>query len=85
MGLHKQARQYTYRDPWEAKGRVNDFVDVSLLRNGEYSPLPKGYTFFQEKDQEEGIDYQQLEKIINDVSSLNPRIYQLQELTGDIS
>ncbi len=45
MGLHVVARQFNYRDPWEAEGRVNDMVDVSLLRDGSYSPLPKGYPF----------------------------------------
>ncbi|HJV34481.1 MAG TPA: hypothetical protein VJ604_05420, partial [Geomonas sp.] len=28
MGLHVVARQFNYRDPWEAEGRVNDLVDV---------------------------------------------------------
>ncbi|WP_243371056.1 hypothetical protein [Geotalea sp. SG265] len=82
MGLHVVARQFNYRDPWEAEGRVNDLVDVSLLRDGGYSPLPKGYPFFQETDMEEGVDDARLKEIIAAVRDLNPKIYLLQELTG---
>lgn len=82
MGLHVIARQFTYRDPWESAGRVNDLVDISLLRNGEYSPLPKGYAWFQVGDEEEGVDEEGLKEIVKIVSSLNPKIYLLQELTG---
>src|SRR5512137_93797 len=53
MGLQIVARQFNYRDPWEGAGRVNDLVDVSLLRDGAYSSLPNGYRFFQGDDQEE--------------------------------
>ena len=49
--LHVVARQYDYRDPWEAMGRVNEMVDVALLRDGVHSPLPKGYPFFQGRDE----------------------------------
>ncbi len=84
MGLHVVARQFNYRDPWEGEGRVNDMVDVSLLRDGGYSPLPKGYPFFQGEDQEEAVDASRLEEIITLVKELNPKIYQLQELTGDL-
>jgi len=35
MTLHIVARQFNYRDPWEASGRVNDLVDVMLLKEGE--------------------------------------------------
>lgn len=82
MGLHVVARQFNYRDPWEGEGRVNDLVDVSLLRDGSYSPLPKGYTFFQETDMEEGVDEERLQEIVQAVRDLNPKIYLLQELTG---
>lgn len=54
LGLHVVARQFNYRDPWEAEGRVNDLVDVSLTRDGAFSPLPKGYPYFQGTDMEEG-------------------------------
>lgn len=84
MGLHLVARQFNYRDPWEGGGRVNDLVDVSLLRNGAYSPLPKGFAFFQGIDQEEGVDAARLEEIIEVVKGLNPKLYLLQELTGDL-
>lgn len=84
MGLHIVARQFNYRDPWEATVRVNDLVDVSLLRDGSYSPLPKGYPFFQGTDQEEGVDEQSLREIIACVGEINPKIYRLQELTGDL-
>ena len=84
MGLQVTARQFNYRDPWEEAGRVNDLVDVSLLRNGSYSPLPKGHPFFQGTDQEEGVDEGGLREIIACVRELNPKIYVLQELTGDM-
>jgi hypothetical protein len=84
LGLHIVARQFNYRDPWEAEGRVNDLVDVSLLRKGSYSALPKGYPFFQGTDQEEGVDEVRLREIVACVSGLNPKIYLLQELTGDL-
>lgn len=84
MGLHLVARQYNYRDPWEGGGRVNDLVDVSLLRDGAYSSLPKGFEFFQGIDQEEGVDAVRLAEIIAVVKGLNPKLYLLQELTGDL-
>ena len=84
MGLHVVARQFNYRDPWEAEGRVNDLVDVSLMRNGSYTPLPKGYPCFQGNDCEEGIDEEGLRQIIACVAGFNPKIYELQRLTGDL-
>ena len=82
LGLHLQARQFTYRDPWETEGRVTDLIDVSLLRNGSYSELPKGYAFFQTSDMEEGVDMERLKEIIECVCKVNPKIYALQQLTG---
>ena len=82
MGLHVVARQFTYRDPWEATGRVNDLVDISLQRDGTFAPLPKGYPWFQGVDTEERVDEDGLREIVAIVSSLNPKIYRLQELTG---
>ena len=84
LGLQITARQFNYRDPWEASGRVNDMVDVSLLRDGAYSPLPKGYPFFQGADQEEGVDEGRLREIVDTVRGINPKIFLLQELTGDM-
>ena len=84
MGLQIVARQFNYRDPWEAEGRVNDMVDVSLLKDGAYSPLPKGYPFFQGTDMEEGVEETLLREIIDCVRDLNPKLYLLQELTGDM-
>lgn len=84
LALHVVARQFNYRDPWEAEGRVNDMVDVSLLRDGAYSPLPKGQPFFQGSDLEEGADEERLRAIIACVRDLNPKLYLLQELTGDM-
>jgi hypothetical protein len=84
LELHIIARQFTYRDPWEAAGRVNDLVDASLLKNGGYSPLPKGYPFFQEKDEETGLDEEQLRELVECVKSVNPKLYELQKLTGDL-
>lgn len=84
LTLHIVARQFNYRDPWEASGRVNDLVDVSLLRDGQYSSLPKGYLWFQGRDQEEGIDAEGLSALVATVAGLNPKIYLLQELTGDL-
>lgn len=84
LELHVVARQFTYRDPWETVGRVNDLVDVSLLRDGGYSPLPKGYPFFQGTDEETGLDEEQLTELIDCVKGVNPKLYELQKLTGDL-
>jgi hypothetical protein len=84
LELHVVARQFTYRDPWEAAGRVNDLVDASLLKDGGFSPLPKGYPFFQGKDEETGLDEEQLRELIECVKSVNPKLYELQKLTGDL-
>ena len=78
------ACQYDYRDPWEASGRVNEMVDVALLRDGNYSPLPKGYPYFQGRDAESGVDEQGLREIVACVVGLNPKLFRLQELTGDL-
>jgi len=82
--LHVVARQYDYRDPWETTGRVNEVVDVALLRDGTYSPLPKGYPFFQGRDEEIGVDEAGLREIVACVAALNPKVFRLQELTGDM-
>ena len=84
LGLHVVARQYSYRDPWEAKGRVNDKVDVALLRKGRYSELPRGYDWFQERDEEAGVDESDLRRIVECVKGVNPKLYELQKLTGDL-
>lgn len=84
LTLHIFARQFTYRDPWEATGRVNDLVDASLLKDGGFSPLPKGYPFFQGKDEEPGLDAAQLKELIECVRNVNPKLYELQRLTGDL-
>lgn len=84
LGLHVVARQFNYRDPWEAEGRVNDLVDVSLTRDGAYSPLPKGYPFFQGADMEEGVEEERLREIVLCVKGVNPKVYLLQEMTGDL-
>ena len=82
--LHVVARQYDYRDPWEATGRINEVVDVALLRDGTYSELPKGYGWFQGKDEETGVDEGGLKDIVACVKDLNPKLFKLQELTGDL-
>ena len=82
--LHVIARQFNYRDPWEAAGRVNDLVDVTLLRAGDYTALPKGEAWFQGRDTEEGIDEQGLRDVIACVAGINPKIFRLQQLTGDL-
>ena len=82
--LHVVARQYDYRDPWEAQGRINEVVDVALLRDGTYSELPKGYAWFQGKDEETGIDENGLQEIVDCVKDLNPKLFKLQQLTGDM-
>lgn len=84
LSLHVVARQFTYRDPWETTGRVNDLVDASLLRDGGYSPLPKGYPFFQGIDEETGLDEARLIELIACVRGVNPKLYELQKLTGDL-
>mgnify|MGYP001550290209 FL=1 len=82
--LHVVARQYDYRDPWEATGRVNEMVDVALLRDRIHSQLPKGYAWFQGKDEETGVDEAGLREIVACVKNLNPKLFKLQELTGDL-
>jgi hypothetical protein len=82
--LHVVARQYDYRDPWEAAGRVNEVVDVALLRDGSHSSLPKGYRFFQGRDEETGVDEVVLREIVACVAGLNPKLFKLQTLTGDL-
>jgi hypothetical protein len=84
MGLQVVARQFNYRDPWEAAGRVNDMVDVSLLRDGAFSPLPKGFVYFQGTDEECGLDEARLKKVVGIVAGINPKLYLLQEMTGDL-
>lgn len=84
LGLHVVARQYNYRDPWEAGGRVNDVVDVTFLREGQPSPLPKGERYFQGRDEETGVDEPALRDIVASVSRLNPKLFLLQELAGDL-
>ena len=84
MGLHVTARQFNYRDPWEAQGRVNEMVDVALLRDGAFSPLPKGFAWFQGRDEECGLSEEQLREVIDCVAGLNPKLYLLQEMTGDL-
>ncbi len=84
LELQVVARQFNYRDPWEATGRVNDLVDVTLYRDGGFSSLPKGYAYFQGIDEEVGMDEEQLKEIIDCVKSLNPKLYELQQLTGDL-
>jgi hypothetical protein len=85
MGLHIVARQFNYRDPWEATGRVNDMVDAMLLRNGTLAPLPKGYPWFQGVEEECGLDEEHLAEIVECVSKINIKLYLLQEMTGDLS
>ena len=84
LGLQILARQYNYRDPWEAEGRVNDLVDVCLLKDGAFTELPRGYEFFQNRDTEERVDWEMFARIARCVSDLNPKIYLLQQLTGDL-
>lgn len=84
MALHVVARQFNYRDPWEAEGRVNDMVDAMLLRNGALTPLPKGYDYFQGIEEECNLDAEQLRAVIEAVAKVNPKLYLLQEMTGDL-
>ena len=84
MGLHVVARQFNYRDPWEAEGRVNDMVDALLSRGGRATPLPKGYPFFQGTDEECGLDEGGLREVVACVGRVNEKIYLLQEMTGDL-
>ncbi len=84
MAVHIVARQFNYRDPWEAKGRVNDLVDMMLYRNNALTPLPKGYQFFQDIDEECGLDADALKSAIDCIAGVNPKLYELQEMTGDL-
>lgn len=85
MTLHIVARQFNYRDPWEASGRVNDLVDVMLLKEGDLTPLPKGYPYFQGIDEECGVDEERLREIISCVGTVNVKLYELQRITGDLA
>ena len=84
MGMHVVARQFNYRDPWEAKGRVNDLVDAMLFRDSYLSPLPKGYPWFQGIDEECELDEERLRQIVECVRKVNVKLYLLQEMTGDM-
>lgn len=84
MTLHIVARQFNYRDPWEASGRVNDLVDVQLLKDGQLTPLPKGFPFFQGVDEETGIDEPTLRQLISCVQTVHSKLYELQRITGDL-
>lgn len=84
LGLQITARQYNYRDPWETSGRVNDLVDAAFLYQGHYSQLPKGYDYFQGTDTEENLDSDQLKALIELIAAINPKLFTLQSLTGDL-
>lgn len=84
LGLQITARQYNYRDPWEASGRVNDLVDLTLLYNGRFSALPRGYQYFQGCDTEEQVTFQQFVEIVDEINSVHPKLLTLQTLTGDL-
>lgn len=84
MGMHVVARQFNYRDAWEATGRVNDMVDVMLLRDGALTALPKGYPFFQGIEEECGLDEEKLKEVVECVQKVNVKLYLLQEMTGDM-
>lgn len=84
LALQITARQYNYRDPWEASGRVNDLIDATLLFDGNYSQLPKGYSYFQDTDTEENLDSDQLKELIQAIAAINPKLFTLQSLTGDL-
>jgi hypothetical protein len=84
MGMHVVARQFNYRDPWEAKGRVNDLVDVMLLRDGALTALPKGYQWFQGIEEECGLDEARLREVVECVRKVTVKLYLLQEMTGDM-
>lgn len=83
MSLQIVARQFNYRDPWEASGRVNDLVDLTLFYKQECTPLPKGYRWFQVDENEVEVDAATLEEIVRSVAAFNPKILELQRLTGD--
>ena len=84
MGMNVVARQFNYRDAWEASGRVNDLVDALLLRNGALTPLPKGFPWFQGVEEECGLDEEHLKEIVECVKNVNVKLYLLQEMTGDL-
>ncbi|MSN27338.1 MAG: hypothetical protein GJV46_15910 [Geobacter sp.] len=84
MGLHVVARQFNYRDPWEAQGRVNDLVDAMLTRNGTLTPLPKGFPWFQGIEEECNLDEAHFREIVDCVKNINTKLYLLQEMTGDL-
>ncbi len=84
LSLQIIARQHNYRDPWETVGKINDLVDVFLLKDGTYTELPKGFIFFQKCDTEESVDWDTFCSIADCVATVNPKLYHLQQLTGDL-
>ena len=84
LGLHILARQFNYHEAWETGGRINEIVDVSLLRQGQYCEMPKGQAFFQGRDCEAEVDLETLRDIIACTRQLNPKLFTLQGLTGDL-
>jgi hypothetical protein len=54
------------------------------LRDGSFSPLPKGFDYFQGIDEECDLDEERLKGVIAIVSGINPKLYLLQEMTGDL-
>jgi len=84
MGMHIVARQFNYRDPWEATGRVNDLVDAMLLRDGSLTPLPRGYPWYQGVEEECGLDEERLREVVACVRKVNVKLYLMQEMTGDL-
>ena len=56
----------------------------NVVRDGRFSELPKGYPFFQDRDEEEGVDETGLRQIVSCIRDLNPKLFVLQQLTGDL-
>ncbi|MEI6306755.1 MAG: hypothetical protein WCP33_08035, partial [Deltaproteobacteria bacterium] len=63
---------------------VNDLVDAMLLQDGALTSLPKGFSWFQGVEEECGLDNTTLCEIVECVRSINPKLYLLQEMTGDL-
>ena len=49
-----------------------------------FSPLPKGFAYFQGIDEECGLDEERLKEVIGIVAGINPKLFLLQEMTGDL-
>ena len=59
-------------------------VDVMLTREGALTTLPKVFKWFQAIEEECNLDEEMFKEVVECVRSVNPKLYLLQEMTGDL-